>query len=96
VLYSNFDQIFKELEIENPDFWTTPNLSKQRTLLTEKVKEFMDRLKAQRPAGMTLDSFREGNPNNNQGGAGNGGGGNPGDDDTDTNDDENEDETPTT
>lgn len=92
VLYSNFDQIFKELEIEHVDFWTTPNLAKQRDLLKKKVAEFMDRLKAQRPAGMTLDTFREGNPNNNQGGAGNGGDGNPGDDDTDTNEDDNADE----
>jgi hypothetical protein len=93
VLYSNFDQIFKELEIENPEFWTTTDLPKQRELLASKVKQFIERLKAQRPAGMTLDSFREGNPNNNQGG-GDGGDGNPGDDDTDAdNNDDNADKT---
>lgn len=76
VLYSNFDQIFKELEIENPEFWTMEELPKQRELLTKKVEQFMERLKSQQPAGMTVDTFREGNPNNNQPGAG--GGGNPG------------------
>jgi len=93
VLYSNFDQIFKELEQENPEFWTTTDVNKQRTLLADKVKQFMERLKAQQPAGMTLDSFREANPNNNQGGAADGGDGNPGDDNTDQNntDDGNED-----
>lgn len=94
VLYSNFSQIFDELAQENPEFWTTTDLSKQRELVKAKVTEFMERLKAQAPAGMTLDSFREGNPNNNQGG-GNGGDGNPGDDDTnaDNNDDNADDQT---
>lgn len=91
VLYSNFDQIFKELEIENPDFWTTTNQAKQRTLLIQKVTDFMEKLKSQRPAGMTVDSFREGNPNNKQAGAGDGGDGNPGDDNTDPNNNDNAD-----
>jgi hypothetical protein len=92
VLYSNFDQIFRELEQENPEFWTTTDLKGQRDKVAAKVAEYMERLKAQRPAGMTVDSFREGNPNNNQGG-GDGGNGNPGDDNTEAdNTDDNEDE----
>lgn len=81
ILYSNFDLIFKELESENPDFWTTSDLKKQADLVKAKVTEYSERLKAQQPAGMTVDTFREGKPNNNQGG-GDGGNGNPGDNNT--------------
>lgn len=81
ILYSNFDAIFKELETEHVDFWLTLDLKKQAALLNAKVLEYQERLKAQRPAGMTVDTFREGNPNNNQGG-GDGGNGNPGNDNT--------------
>lgn len=79
VLYSNFDAVFKELEAENPEFWTMTDIKKQRELVAAKVTQFMERLKAQKPA-VTVDSLREDNPGD---GSGNdtpdNGDGNPGD-----------------
>ncbi len=74
VLYSNFDLIFKELEAENPEFWTTTDIKKQADLVKKKVEEYMQRLKAQQPV-ITVDSFRE----DSAGAAGDGGDGNPAD-----------------
>lgn len=98
VLYSNFDQIFKELEVETPEFWLMTNVKKQRELVIAKVQEWIEKIKADNPA-PDLDKLRFGNPANGdgQGEGGDGGGegtGNPGEDgtagenDDDVNDDD--------
>lgn len=71
ILYSNFDLIFKEIEVTNPEFWTMTDLPKQREMVAAKVLEYQERLKEQKPT-VTIDTFR-------QGAAGNGTGDNPDD-----------------
>lgn len=63
ILYSNFDQIFKELDFKNVGFFLMTDLKKQRGLVDEKVLEFMEKLKAQTPS-ITIDSLSESNPAN--------------------------------
>lgn len=60
VLYSNFAEIFVELEEENADFYKL-DTRKQNELVTEKVQEFIVRLQADEPA-LDLSRFREANP----------------------------------
>jgi hypothetical protein len=80
VLYCNFDQIFKEIEAEKPDFWMMKDPKAQRELVEAKVKKYMDKLAEQQPK-ITVDTFREGNPD--AGNNGGGGDGNPGNENND-------------
>jgi hypothetical protein len=77
ILFSNFELIFRELEQENPAFWTMTDLKKQREMVTAKVTEWADRIDQATPAA-TIDTFRQNRPTDqNNGGDGNQG--NPGD-----------------
>lgn len=49
LLYCNFEQIFKELENDAPEFWTL-KYAKQRDMVDEKVAEWLDKIKAANPA----------------------------------------------
>lgn len=60
VLYSNFEQIFTELEYENKTFYFMAE-PKQRELIDKKVLAYMARLSAQAPV-LTIDTLRQGNP----------------------------------
>lgn len=84
ILYSNFELIFKELEQETPNFWTMTDLKGQRALVAAKVAEWVTRIDQATPA-VTIDSFRQGRPTDQNNG-GNGNQGNPGDN-TDNNPD---------
>jgi hypothetical protein len=75
VLYSNFDAIFKEIELADPGFWTMKDPNKQREVVDAKVKEYIGRLKQQAPT-ITQNDLRNTNPVN--GGTDGGGDGNPG------------------
>jgi hypothetical protein len=59
ILYSNFEQIFREIEIENPNFWVMKNIAGQRDIVQTKVNEWKERLKADAPT-VTFDMFRGG------------------------------------
>lgn len=67
VLFCNFEQIFKELENEDPGFWFMKDLKAQRTAVDEKVTEWLDKVK-QEPA-QTFQMFK---PGVNPGGQGSG------------------------
>lgn len=76
VLYSNFSQIFKELQMQNPDFYAMDNKKQQAQLVSDKVNEYIDNLDSQAPK-LTVNTFTnnipvKNQPNNNQDG------GNPG------------------
>jgi hypothetical protein len=77
ILYSNFELIFRELEQENPNFWTMTDLKKQRDLVAAKVVQWIERLDQATPT-VTIDTFAQNRPTDqNNGGDGNQG--NPGD-----------------
>lgn len=78
ILYSNFDLIFKELEQEAPEFWTMTDLKKQRDMVTKKVAEWVNRLDQATPT-MTLDTFNQNRPTDQNNNGGDGNQGNPGD-----------------
>lgn len=44
VLYSNFEAIFTDIEKEKPLFWLMESYAEQWTILSDKVKEYMDEL----------------------------------------------------
>lgn len=77
ILYANFELIFKELEQENPAFWTMTDIGKQREMVDKKVEEWVKKLEDETPAA-TLPLFREGAAR--PGAEGNTGDGNPGSD----------------
>lgn len=81
VLYCNFEQIFRELERENPGFWVMTDLTAQRTAVDEKVVEWVDKIKASAPP-PTLTMFKPATAPLPQGappvGQGQGGNNNPG------------------
>jgi hypothetical protein len=72
VLYSNFEQIFRELERENKTFYLLPE-EKQRELIDAKVVALIAKLDTQTPR-LSIDTLRDSNPANpgNAGGAGEG------------------------
>lgn len=59
VLYCNFEQIFKELEGEAPDFWMMKDLKAQRQKVDDKVAEWLEKIKAAQPA-PTFQMFKGG------------------------------------
>lgn len=62
VLYSNFDEIFKEVENKNPEIWTDyASAAKFDKIVADKVQEFIDRLDAAAPV-FSLDNMRAANP----------------------------------
>lgn len=69
ILYANFDLIFKEIENENPAFWNLTTTAAQKDILTAKVEQWQENLKAQRPA-MTFDIFRSGSQSGQDGNQG--------------------------
>lgn len=73
VLYFNFDQIFKDLESENPEFWLMTDFKKQRGLVDKKVQQYIAILDAEKPA-MQVNPLGDTNPLDNAGGDGNPGG----------------------
>lgn len=92
VLYSNFDLIFKEIEVANPEFWTMTDVAKQRKLVEDKVQEINTRLAEQKPT-VNVNSLREGAPNSGTDDEPaddnpSDGDGNPGDDDPNPDEDE--------
>jgi hypothetical protein len=77
VLYFNFDQIFKDLESENPEFWLMTDFKKQRGLVDRKVQQYIAILDAEKPV-MEANPLGDTNPLGNDGGEGDG---NPGEND---------------
>lgn len=62
VLYSNFDEIFKEVENKNPEIWVDfANAEKFDQIVIAKVDEFIKRLDATAPV-FNLDNMRAANP----------------------------------
>lgn len=62
VLYSNFDEIFKEIEKTNPEIWTDKEaIAKTDGLVKAKVEEYIQRVDQQNPS-FNLNAFRDANP----------------------------------
>lgn len=63
ILYTNFEQVFRELEFTNPEIYTSTSVV-QKELIDKKVEEIDARLKAEAPAPVLLP-FRGGQNNEN-------------------------------
>lgn len=61
VLYLNFENIFKEIEREDPGFWVLTDTNTQYQIVMKKVAEFIEKLKAANPS-FDIDAFREDRP----------------------------------
>jgi hypothetical protein len=80
VLYSNFEEIFKELDEETVNFYTMTNLKDQKQLVRNKVKQWVDKLDAEAPGLPIFNNFKSipGGGGSNAGGDGNPGNDNQG------------------
>lgn len=76
ILYENFELIFSNIEMTNPEFYTTPNRAKQSELVEAEIEKLKETIDAETPA-MSIDMFRSG-LNTSGGDANPGGDGNPG------------------
>lgn len=61
ILYMNFEQIFKEIELENPGFWFITNLVEQKKIVDDMVAKFSEAIKSSQPT-FSLDQFRQSAP----------------------------------
>lgn len=61
ILFMNFEQIFKEIEREHPEFWVLKNTKEQDRIVQEKIDEFALKLKAANPT-FDINQFREDAP----------------------------------
>lgn len=59
VLYSNFEAIFKDIELENPSFWLMKSYAKQWTIVQAKTEEFIAELT---PEPLAIDFGNEKDP----------------------------------
>lgn len=69
VLYFNFDNIFKELERDSPEFWLMTDFKAQRALVDKKVQQFIAILDAEKPA-MKVNPLGDTNPLGSEGDGG--------------------------
>lgn len=83
VLYSNFEAIFKDIELEKPEFWLMKSYAKQWGIVQAKTQEYIDELA---PEPLAIDFGQEKDPGIDDADPDpdadpNKGGGNPGEDD---------------
>lgn len=62
VLYSNFDEIFKDIEKENPEIWAdNENSAATDELVKAMVQRYIEKIGEESPA-LNIEAFRLGNP----------------------------------